>query len=728
MNKIEKLENAKIQAAKFEAPSGKLEVQKFRLSTLHCVLFGLASLCLLFIAFISFSKSIEVRAVTRDLNNPSDYLAQSADISIITRLKLPLGNRVLILPGWHSVNIQADGFIAVEQQLEVASERHQQFEIELLRLPGKLQISLANPSPAAVYVDGELIGRVGNDTPGAASVVDHSVSIAGTQSNVFDNIAVGKREVIVDAPLYRAASKTIIVRGKGETQSLNFDLQAAWAEYSLNSEPEGATVLVDGVEIGNTPLVAKIEEGTRELEVKARKYKSFKQEIGVIAGQVLLIPKIQLVPADGEISIASKPLGAAVIVNNKYRGVTPLTLAVVANAEQKIQVYKAGFRLSESLESLAPEQQLTQNIILKADIITVKVSVSPSDAVVYVDGQRRGKGNQNLGLNTLPHSISVRKPGYVTQNNDIIPTRQHKQLISINLLTEEQHYWAQVPASYTTNGGHQMKLFKQLGEVSLGSSRRENGRRANEAVYKATLSKPFYVALHETTNKQFRAFKSVHNSGNYKAKSLDAQKAPVANISWQQAARYCNWLSGQEGLDPFYKTTKGYVSGNHQDANGYRLLTEAEWAWLARNTDDGLLVYPWGNSAIISVNKRVGNFADQKAADILAFTLEEYDDGYKGPSPVGRFPANHRGLFDLGGNASEWVNDWYSSKGSSELSASALVDPLGPDIGEFHVVRGGSWAKGHLPQLRLAYREFSAKGKHDIGFRVARYAGPNNKR
>ena len=186
-------------------------------------------------------------------------------------------------------------------------------------------------------------------------------------------------------------------------------------------------------------------------------------------------------------------------------------------------------------------------------------------------------------------------------------------------------------------------------------------------------------------------------------------------------------MSAKEGLDPFYQTTKGYVSGNNIDANGYRLLTEAEWAWLARNTDDGLKTYPWGISKQPPAGKRVGNFADEKAADILAFILDDYDDGFKGPSPVGRFPANHRGLFDMGGNASEWVNDWYSSKGSSELTGSALVDPIGPDIGEFHVVRGGSWAKGHLPQLRLAYRDFAAKGKHDIGFRVARYAGLNKK-
>jgi len=170
------------------------------------------------------------------------------------------------------------------------------------------------------------------------------------------------------------------------------------------------------------------------------------------------------------------------------------------------------------------------------------------------------------------------------------------------------------------------------------------------------------------------------------------------------------------------------VSDQNPDANGYRLLTEVEWAWLARNKDGGLLTYPWGSTAQIGSGKPIGNFADKQAADFLAFTLDGYDDGYRGPSPVGRFPANHKGLFDMGGNVSEWVNDWYTVKGNSVLANDgALKDPLGPKVSEFHVVRGASWAKGHLPQLRLAYRDFGAKGKHDVGFRIARYAGPNKK-
>ena len=69
------------------------------------------------------------------------------------------------------------------------------------------------------------------------------------------------------------------------------------------------------------------------------------------------------------------------------------------------------------------------------------------------------------------------------------------------------------------------------------------------------------------------------------------------------------------------------------------------------------------------------------------------------------------------------MHDWYDAKGNSSGNT---TNPLGPEIGEFHVVRGASWAKGHLPQLRLAYRGFGAKGEHDIGFRVARYAGLSN--
>lgn len=704
VTKLEQLNNQAIAPSDFQAPNGQVQRQRFKMTPIHWALIMIGFVSLLFITFLTASKSIELRAISPSLTDPEKFVTQPASVSISAFLKIPLGNRILVLPGSYTVQLEAQGFVSTTQQVQVSEQRNQQFDLVIERLPGVLDIRLPDGIQAQVFIDGEL---------------------AGETSGVISEVAAGKRQITVDAPLYRPSSQNILVRGKGETQTLNMSLVPAWAEYSFDSTPPGALVLVDGEPLGKTPLTIKLEEGTRELEIKATAYKPFSQTISVVADQNLTIPSIELEPADGVLELSSAPAGAAVVLNKRYQGVTPLRLNLAPNADQEIKVYKAGFQLSDQVVRLEPDQTKTTQIALEPDIINVRVSVSPSDADVIVDGARRGSGSQTLALNTLPHTIVVRKRGYRSQTVEVVPTRANQQIISINLLTEEQHYWAQVPSQYTNRAGHEMTLFKDLGLVKLGSSRRENGRRSNEVEYQAELTKPFYVALHETSNKQFRAFKKSHNSGNYKGKSLDANKAPVVNISWQEAALYCNWLSKIEGLDPFYQTVSGFVSGNNESANGYRLLTEVEWAWLARNKGAQVMTYPWSSGS--RPQKKMANFADERAAELLAFTLEGYDDGYRGPSPVGRFPSNHRGLFDMAGNVSEWVNDWYSANASAELDKSELKDPLGPSIGEFHVIRGASWAKGYLPQLRLAYRDYGAKGKFDVGFRVARYAGLNKK-
>ncbi len=701
------LQNSSIGADNFELPDVQSEGPRFRFTASHFGLMILALMCLVFIAFISIAKSIQIVAVTPNLNNPEELLFQPAELQIDTSIKLPLGNRVLVLPGEHRVSLSAEGYQDVTQTLAISSDRHQQFELVMLRQPGNLKVTLP-------------------DGVSAIAIIDGAQKDAKTVPDLITGLSAGKHDIQIDADLYRPYSTSLVLQGKGQTRELDVTLDPAWAEYAFESQPSGAKILVDGVEKGQTPATIKIEEGSRRLSLNALGFKPYERELSVVAKDNITVPSIDLIPADGVLEVTSKPDGAAVILDGEYKGVAPITLATTPSKPQTLRVYKAGYKLYENTVNLAPDEKVSEEVALAADLITVKLSVRPSDAAVYVDGVRRGTGSQTLSLTSLPHAIRVTKPGYVTQQNDIVPTRTSEQLLSFRLLTEEQHYWAQIPEEYTNRLGHEMKLFKNLGEVKMGSSRREDGRRANETVYQAELTKPFYVALHETTNKQFRKFQSTHNAGNYKGKSLDANKAPALNISWQKAAQYCNWLSKQEGLDPFYQTKSGFVSGMNPSANGYRLLSEAEWAWLARNTDQGLLTYAWGNSKVVP-NKKIENFADLTAEGLITFILNGYQDGYKGPSPVGRFPPNHRGIFDLAGNAAEWVNDWYSAKGSSELVKSGTVqDPLGPERGEFHVVRGASWARGHLPQLRLAYRDYGAKGSHDIGFRVARYAGLNS--
>jgi formylglycine-generating enzyme required for sulfatase activity len=86
---------------------------------------------------------------------------------------------------------------------------------------------------------------------------------------------------------------------------------------------------------------------------------------------------------------------------------------------------------------------------------------------------------------------------------------------------------------------------------------------------------------------------------------------------------------------------------------------------------------------------------------------------------VASFKPNHHGLYDMGGNVSEWVNDVYSIP---PANGATRTDPLGAQSGDNYVLRGASWAHAKLSELRLSYRDYGQAGRDDVGFRIARYA------
>jgi len=444
-------------------------------------------------------------------------------------------------------------------------------------------------------------------------------------------------------------------------------------------------------------------------------YQTRELELDMMRGQRLAPSPVQLLPVESSLSLTSQPLGAAVIIDGQYRGETPLQISLLPDRDYQLRLFKAGFSAHESQIRLNRGEERQINPSLDQVTGELAVNVSPEDAEIWVDGDLVAEGSTNLTLSTVNHRIEVRKDGYQSQTREFLPLQNQQQSLSFNLLTESQAIWAGIPRRYEFSG-HQMLLFRDAGTVRMGSSRREADRRANEAEWTADLQRAFYVSNHEVTNSQYRRFDQEHSSGNYARMSLDGSAQPVVGITWQEAALYCNWLSEQAGLEPFYQTVSGFVSGVNPDSTGYRLLTEAEWTWVAKVTSSQLeRTYPWGNEP---EPRPVGNFAGQEIADELNFTLT-IEDGYPVTAPVGSFPPNDKGLYDIGGNVAEYLHDWYAVEAPS---ADVLVDPLGPDIGEYHVIRGGSWSRGYLPQLRLAYRDYDAVGRNDVGFRIARYA------
>ena len=94
-----------------------------------------------------------------------------------------------------------------------------------------------------------------------------------------------------------------------------------------------------------------------------------------------------------------------------------------------------------------------------------------------------------------------------------------------------------------------------------------------------------------------------------------------------------------------------------------------------------------------------------------------YNDNHIVSAPVGSFAPNEKGVHDLDGNVAEWVHDFYAPGEGGEA-----VDPLGPEAGQYHVIRGASWMRGTVTDLRLSYRDYDTEGRPDVGFRIARFA------
>jgi len=233
-----------------------------------------------------------------------------------------------------------------------------------------------------------------------------------------------------------------------------------------------------------------------------------------------------------------------------------------------------------------------------------------------------------------------------------------------------------------------------------------------------TLTKPYFIGVHEVTNKDFLEFRQGHDSGADIHPSMAGGDNPVANVSWADAVQYCNWLSSREGLTPAYEEKFGEWVTARPLTNGYRLPTEAEWVWAIRYAESpNASKFSWGPDMPPAENS--GNFADKAAESLVPTIIPRYDDGFASTAPVGKFRPNRLGIYDGSGNVAEWVNDYYSvpSPGITQ----PIVDPLGPDNGTTRVIRGSSWRHAGEMELRLSYRDYSSEPRPDVGFRVVRY-------
>ena len=247
-------------------------------------------------------------------------------------------------------------------------------------------------------------------------------------------------------------------------------------------------------------------------------------------------------------------------------------------------------------------------------------------------------------------------------------------------------------------------VFVQGGSFNMGSN--DLLDYAAQPVHKVTISS-FNMGKFEVTVGEFRKF---INATNYKTtaeqdgysyawvdgkfeqqsgvnwqydgfgfKRTPAQdNQPVIFITWDDANRYCQWLSSQKG-------------------KLYRLPTEAEWEYAARGG---------------SKSKGYQYSGSNNLADVAWFG----DDSNGQAHNVGQKKPNELGIYDMGGNVWEWCQDWFANE---YYANSPEKDPQGPETGSFRVDRGGDW-HGTTRYCRVGYRGSLAPRwrTHVVGFRI----------
>jgi formylglycine-generating enzyme required for sulfatase activity len=263
---------------------------------------------------------------------------------------------------------------------------------------------------------------------------------------------------------------------------------------------------------------------------------------------------------------------------------------------------------------------------------------------------------------------------------------------------------------YVNGQGQTMVVIPGPVEFQMGSPSTERGRYDSETLHRRRIGRTFALAVTPVTVEQFLRFREDYNYRR-EAPTVDC---PVNNMSWQDAAAYCNWLSEQEDIGQdqwcYEPNAQGqYAQGmklkaNYLSLTGYRLPTEAEWEYACRAGAKTSRYYGESEELLGKYGVYGGNSGGRRW-------------------PVGSLKPNDLGLFDMHGNLWCWCQDRRKdyARDQDREPIEDNEDIIDVNYEESRILRGGAFVNT-APIVRSALRySYAPAGRSDyFGFRLAR--------
>ena len=491
---------------------------------------------------------------------------------------------------------------------------------------------------------------------------------------------------------------------------------------AISSEPDGAEIWRNEEKLGSTPLTLDLPAGTYTLEARKEGYITQAQEVELGGGQEKdfeRVPSAQtlhfvLERRTGKVTITTQPNDAKIIIEKVFRANGSYTYEG-PEGTILVQVEKEGYKSQLQSFQVEAGMEKTLNITLEKEppVTGTLHIINPDKNSVYIDGVFAGWDEEyKKPVQPGSHTVDYKASGKTVSKVEISIKAGQEVVVQKNKPVPTPSDDPNPPPSPSSIPIPEGMVKVERGTYPVGTST-------------VALSCGFLIAKTEVTFAEYDAYCIATG----KAKPSDAnwgrKEQPVINVSWKEAAAYCNWLSKKEGYAPAYdESTWGLLdaSGNPTtdiaSVQGYRLPTEAEWEVAASGGQNRDQVHKFaGNDLIDKVAWHHGNSGEWVTETIKTFWEEKKVTVMKNhhAHPVGKKDPNELGLYDMSGNVYEWCHDWYGEQFPASSS-----DPTGPSSGVYRVIRGGSWFAG------ATACEVSSRGtmnadirNSETGFRVA---------
>lgn len=509
---------------------------------------------------------------------------------------------------------------------------------------------------------------------------------------------------------------------------------------TITSEPEMASVSVDGIERGTTPLtIDRVGAGKKTIRLKMNGFFPASRIERIIPDEDTKIHVI-LEHQTGGINVKANTFSdaypARFYLDGKLMGKPPLTVEDVTAGTHAYR-FEADNHQEISGEVIVNlDEKVKLDKSLKPLLGNINLKSMPPGAVIWVDGKMsKLRTDVKVKISAGKHTITVKLDSYVDAEKvfDILPgclLEEELQLVKnqgkINVVSIPEGAEIWMDGEDTGNKtDHLMKVLHGKHEITIKldgyKDARKNVRLEPEGFTEVEfrLEKGSNVSLPDPTfNDPITGMEFVYvpagkfmmgdifGGGTEEEKpvhevELDGfyiGKYPVTQGEWE-AVKGDNPSYFKKGDDYPVETVswddvQGFINAlisKNKDRYRFRLPTEAEWEYAARS------------------GGKKEKYAGSNDADTVAWHDEN------STYPVGKKLPNGLGIFDMSGNVREWCQDWFG-----DYPSGSVTDPTGPSSGSYRVNRGGGWDSG-ATYFRLANRIRYAPGyqHYNLGFPLA---------